>query len=144
MSISRLAPIGAAWLAALLSAGCSISIPTVGVAEEEEIVTGSIAPESRTPLSTFLEPTEEAAAMTAIGAALDPQSSGAAQSWSAHGGRKGVVHPTAAAEPVGDDICRKFEASGVGVAGAFRATGLACRNKRGEWSVREMRSRQKA
>ncbi|MBL8587343.1 MAG: hypothetical protein JNK46_02320 [Methylobacteriaceae bacterium] len=130
-----------------MAAGCSISIPMISGQGDEEIVTGSIAPVTvpESPLGEFLDPVEQTAALAALGAALDPQASGAAVAWGAPGARRrGQVQPVGAATPDGDHICRRFEASGVGVAGAFRATGEACRDKRGEWTVREMRSRQKA
>lgn len=109
--------------------------------------TGSIqpadaSPAAANPLERVLGPVEAAAALTALGAALDPQSAGEPVIWmGADGKRRGVARPTAMARPEGDGICRPFAIEGEGAAGKLAAVGVACRDKRGGWRVREMSER---
>lgn len=121
-------------LAACLGA-CSALTTTVAPQLDDELVTGSIAPADAAPLDAVLDPADQDAAMTALGAALDPQAAGAAVDWVAAQGRRGAVAPQGLAAPVGDDICRRFEMRGAGLAGPFRGEGSACRDKRGDWRV---------
>ncbi|QLP98467.1 MAG: hypothetical protein HZY79_15325 [Rhodoblastus sp.] len=107
--------------------------------EVDATPTGSITPASDNPLDQVLAQSDHAAVLTALGASLDPQSPGLTVTWTAAGGQgRGDVKPTATARVIGDDVCRPFALAGVGVAGKFTASGLACRNKRGDWRVREL------
>lgn len=140
-------------LAAMLTAGCTVGTPfedyssrtaaTTPAAQapqsDDEIVTGSVKPASDNPLDSVLAAGDHAAVLTALGAALDPQSPGAPVTWTAAGGQgRGEARPTAMAKPMGDDICRPFALDGAGISGKFSAKGLACRNKRGDWRVTEL------
>jgi surface antigen len=138
-------------LAAMLTAGCTVGTPfeeyssrtgaptTQAAPSDDEIVTGSIKPASTNPLDSVLAAADHAAVLTALGAALDPQSPGAPVTWTAAGGQgRGEARPTAMAKPLGDDICRPFALDGAGISGKFTAKGLACRNKRGDWRVTEL------
>lgn len=139
----------AALLCAGLMAGCAAGTPfedagapvvkTLNGQEADATPTGSIAPASDNPLDQVLAPGDHAAVLTALGASLDPQSPGAPVTWTAAGGQgRGEVKPTATARMIGDDVCRPFALAGAGLAGKFAASGLACRNKRGDWRVREL------
>ena len=87
----------------------------------------------------MLAPADHAAVLTALGAALDPQGPGAPVTWTAAGGQgRGEAKPTAMAKPLGDDVCRTFALDGAGLSGKFSAEGMACRNKRGDWRVRDL------
>ena len=112
-------------------------LTTTGVAtrDDDELITGSIAPAGAGPLDAALDPADQDAAMTALGAALDPQAAGGPVDWVAQGGRRGTVTPQGLAAPDGDHICRRFEMRGAGLSGPFRGEGAACRDKRGEWRV---------
>lgn len=94
------------------------------------------------PLDAFVAPADQGAVMTALGAALDPQSAGAPVAWAAGGGQqRGEARPTGLARPVDDEICRPFALDGLGVKGRFAAAGVACRDKRGDWRLREIAAR---
>ena len=112
-------------------------LTTTGLAPQadDELITGSIAPAGTAPLDAVLDPADQDAAMTALGAALDPQAAGGPVDWVAQGGRRGAVAPQGLAAPQDDDICRRFEMRGAGLSGPFRGEGRACRDKRGDWRV---------
>jgi hypothetical protein len=150
----------------MLLSGCAVGTP-LEQPDDDAIVTGSIpakaekasgpaapaaaqapaaqaaaakpTPTPEHPLDAFVAPADQGAVMTALGAALDPQSAGQPVSWTASGGQqRGEARPTALARPVDDDICRPFALEGLGVGGRFSAVGVACRDKRGDWRVREI------
>lgn len=131
-----------------LLAGCSVAATTVAVQGDDDLVTGSIGPTQvatpAAPLDAVLDPADQDAAMTALGAALDPQAAGGAVDWVANGGRRGAVTPVGLARPEGDRICRDFDMRGAGLAGLFRAAGVACRDKRGDWRVQKLDAARKA
>jgi surface antigen len=139
---SRAALLGAALLCAISAAGCASLSALTGI--DEDGPTGSIAPTREAPLDAFVAPGDQSAVLTAIGAALDPQGPGQPVDWSSAGKRVGEVKPLALAKPEGDEICRPFAAEGLGPSGRFEAQGVACRNKRGDWRVREMGPRKSA
>lgn len=135
---ARAASFGAALICAAAGAGCSTLGP---IANADGEPTGSISPAAAPPafpLDGFVAPADQGAVLTAIGAALDPQGPGQPVDWTSGGKRGGEVKPLALARPEGDEICRPFAAEGAGVERRFSAKGVACRNKRGDWRVREM------
>lgn len=119
--------------------GAAPAAKTLNGQDVDDAPTGSIAPASDNPLDRVLAPGDHAAVLTALGASLDPQSPGSPVTWTAAGGQgRGEARPTAMARTMGDEICRAFALEGSGLAGKFVASGLACRNKRGDWRVREL------
>lgn len=125
--------------AALLTGGCAVSIPIPGFSsEDDDIKTGSIQPSEpiKTHVASWVDAEDSDFVLTALGEALDPQGAGNAVDWT-NESRKGVVRPTGRAEPAGDVICRGFTAEGAGSFGPYRATGTACRDKRGVWAIRD-------
>lgn len=119
--------------------GPSAAVKPAVAQEVDTTPTGSIARAPETPLDKVLAPGDHAAVLTALGASLDPQSPGSPVTWTAAGGQgRGEARPTAMAQPIGDDVCRAFALDGTGLSGKFNAVGLACRNKRGDWRVREL------
>jgi surface antigen len=136
--------LSAALLCALAAGGCATLSPLSGV--DEDGPTGSITPalDAGTPLDAYVAHADQSAILTALGAALDPQSAGQSVDWTVAGKRAGEVRPIALAKPEGDEICRAFAAEGLGASGRFEAVGVACRNKRGDWRVREMGAKKPA
>ena len=105
----------------------------------DEITTGSIPRAPGSPLDQLLAPADHAAVLTALGAALDPQSAGMAVTWTAAGGQgRGEARPAGMARMEGDEVCRPFTLDGTGLEGKFSAAGTACRNKRGDWRVKAL------
>lgn len=131
---------------ALLSAGCSVTMPvaTWGGAEEEPAAAQATAslPEPKPALSFArdLGVEDRRRAFGAMGLALDPQGNGAPVSWNnPESGMKGEFVPLGAPFLKSDEICRAFIASMQLQTGPDRQQGLACRLSGSEWSIRELK-----
>ncbi len=142
------APLACALLLALVSGGCSISFPILGLsskAEDEVATTSSVLP-ARAParsgalgaLASELGVEDLRRADGAMALALDPQGNGAAVSWdNPQSGIRGAFTPVGGPFLRSDEICRAFIASVQTQAGPSRLHGTACRPSGGEWMVKE-------
>lgn len=99
-------------------------------------VTGSIRPVN--PISGAMDAEDWRRARGAMALALDPQGNGAPVSWdNPKSGAKGAFTPVGPARPVGERICRSFVAEVGGALPARSLQGAACRDRDGEWAIRE-------
>lgn len=149
-SARRIALAGALLLA-LVSAGCSISFPIMGLSSKGEdevaLTTSSVLPSREAvasgPLSALapdLGPEDWRRAEGAMALALDPQGNGAPVSWdNAQSGMKGTFTPVGGPFLKADEICRAFLASMALQSGQVKLQGTACRPSGGEWSVKDAR-----
>ncbi len=149
-SARRIALAGALLLA-LISAGCSISFPIMGLSSKGEdevaLTTSSVLPSreavASSPLSALapdLGPEDWRRAEGAMALALDPQGNGAPVSWdNAQSGMKGSFTPVGGPFLKSDEICRAFFASMALQGGPLKLQGTACRPSGGEWSVKDAR-----
>ena len=144
----RLAAAGAACLG-LISAGCSVSFPILGLsskAEDEVVTTSSVLPARGTSkpgalasLSSELGPEDIRRADGAMAVALDPQGNGAAVSWdNPQSGVKGSFIPVGGPFLRSDEICRAFIASVQTQTKPAKLQGTACRPSGGEWLVKDI------
>ena len=136
-------------LFALVSAGCSISFPIMGLSSKAEdevaMTTASVLParavEGRSPLAGLapdLGPEDWRRAEGAMALALDPQGNGAPVSWdNAQSGMKGVFTPVGGPFLKSDEICRAFLATMSLQTGPVKMQGTACRPSGGEWAVKD-------
>jgi surface antigen len=135
---------------ALMSAGCSVSFPIVGLsakAEDEIVTTSSIAPApapirpvALASLTTELGPEDLRRADGAMTVALDPQGNGAPVSWdNPQSGAKGSFTPVGGPFVKADEICRAFIAHVQTQTKPVRLQGTACRPSGGEWAVKDMK-----
>ena len=142
-------PLLAAAMLALLSAGCSVSFPILGLSSksEEEVATtsailpsrGGDRPAALASLSAELGPEDMRRADGAMGVALDPQGNGAAVSWdNPQSGIKGSFIPVGGPFLRSDEICRAFIASVQTQARPVKLQGTACRPSGGEWAVKDV------
>lgn len=146
---------GASLLGALLIAtavaGCSISIPMMGLSgkgegeDEVAMTTASVLParvsDGSGPLVALapdLGPEDWRRAEGAMALALDPQGNGAPVSWdNAQSGMKGTFTPVGGPFLKADEICRAFLASMSLQRGPVKLQGTACRPSGGEWAVKD-------
>lgn len=142
-------PLAAAVLLGLLSAGCSVSFPILGLSsksEDEVATTSAILPVrggdhagALAGLSSELGPEDMRRADGAMGVALDPQGNGAAVSWdNPQSGIKGSFIPVGGPFLRSDEICRAFIASVQTQSRPVKLQGTACRPSGGEWAVKDM------
>ena len=142
-------PLAAAVLLGLLSAGCSVSFPILGLSSksEDEVATPSTILPVRggdhagalAGLSSELGPEDMRRADGAMGVALDPQGNGAAVSWdNPQSGIKGSFIPVGGPFLRSDEICRAFIASVQTQSRPVKLQGTACRPSGGEWAVKDM------
>ena len=142
-------PLVAAMALALLSAGCSVSFPILGLSSksEDEVATTSAILPSRSgerpvalaSLQTELGPEDMRRADGAMSVALDPQGNGAAVSWdNPQSGIKGSFIPVGGPFLRSDEICRAFIASVQTQTRPVKLQGTACRPSGGEWAVKDM------
>lgn len=142
-------PLAAAMLLGLLSAGCSVSFPILGLSsksEDEVATTSAILPVrggdhagALAGLSSELGPEDMRRADGAMGVALDPQGNGAAVSWdNPQSGIKGSFIPVGGPFLRSDEICRAFIASVQTQSRPVKLQGTACRPSGGEWAVKDM------
>ena len=142
-------PLAAAVLLGLLSAGCSVSFPILGLSsksEDEVATTSAILPVrggdhagALAGLSSELGPEDMRRADGAMGVALDPQGNGAAVSWdNPQSGIKGSFIPVGGPFLRSDEICRAFIASVQTQVRPVKLQGTACRPSGGEWAVKDM------
>lgn len=135
--------------ASLVSAGCSVSFPIIGLsskAEDDVATTSSVLPARGSakagPLASLaadLGPEDMRRADGAMALALDPQGNGAAVSWdNPQSGIKGSFIPVGGPFLRSDEICRAFVASVQTQARPAKLQGMACRPSGGEWAVRDM------
>ncbi|UZF95062.1 RT0821/Lpp0805 family surface protein [Bosea sp. NBC_00550] len=142
-------PLVAAMALALLSAGCSVSFPILGLSSksEDEVATtsailparGGNRPAALASLSSELGPEDMRRADGAMGVALDPQGNGAAVSWdNPQNGIKGSFVPVGGPFLRSDEICRAFIASVQTQTRPVKLQGTACRPSGGEWAVKDV------
>lgn len=142
-------PLVAAMALALLSAGCSVSFPILGLSSksEDEVATtsailparGGNRPAALASLSSELGPEDMRRADGAMGVALDPQGNGAAVSWdNPQNGIKGSFVPVGGPFLRSDEICRAFIASVQTQVRPVKLQGTACRPSGGEWAVKDV------
>jgi surface antigen len=133
----------------LVSAGCSVSFPVMGLAgksEDDVATTSSILPArsaakpgALASLSADLGPEDMRRADGAMALALDPQGNGSAVSWdNPQSGSKGSFIPVGGPFLRSDEICRAFIASVQTQTRPAKLQGTACRPSGGDWSVKEM------
>lgn len=147
--LARGASLAGVLLLGLVSAGCSISFPIMGLSSKAEdevaMTTASVLParavEGRSPLATLapdLGPEDWRRAEGAMALALDPQGNGAPVSWdNAQSGMKGTFTPVGGPFLKSDEICRAFLASMSLQTGPVKLQGTACRPSGGEWAVKD-------
>lgn len=122
--------------------GCATVFPLPAFISRED-VTGSIA-KPVSPLSKRLDVEDWRRASAALGVALDPQGNGAMVTWdNPQSGMKGSFVPVGDAYPREDKICRAF-ISELGAPGSDAVQGTGCREKGGEWLVRDVKPWKKA
>lgn len=147
-------PLAGAVLLGLLSAGCSVSFPILGLSSksEDEVAATSVMTTSAilpvrggdrsgalAHLSSELGPEDMRRADGAMGVALDPQGNGAAVSWdNPQSGMKGAFIPVGGPFLRSDEICRAFIASVQTQTRPVKLQGTACRPSGGEWAVKDM------
>lgn len=123
----------------LLSLGaCSVSFQGPSLLSADD-VTGSI--DKPVALSRGLDDEDTRRAFAAMGAALDPSSSGTAVAWdNPQSGAHGSFTPVAASYPRAKLTCRTFLADlSVGSAETKRLQGTACRLDEGKWFIRDVK-----
>lgn len=133
----------------LLSAGCSVSFPILGLSSksEDEVATTSAILPARGPdkntglgsLASELGPEDLRRADGAMAVALDPQGNGAAVSWdNPQTSIKGSFVPVGGPFLRSDEICRAFIASVQTQTRPLKLQGTACRPSGGDWAVKDM------
>jgi surface antigen len=107
-------------------------------------VTGSLRP-PESPLSRALDEEDWRRAESALSVALDPQGNGAVVTWdNPQSGMKGSFIPVGNAFPADEKVCRAFAADLGGNAPAEHLQGVGCRDKSGEWTIRDVKSIKRA
>lgn len=136
-------------LFALMSAGCSVSFPILGLSSkaEDDVATtssvlparGSSKPGALASLASELGPEDLRRADGAMAVALDPQGNGAAVSWdNPLTGVKGSFIPVGGPFLRTDEICRAFIANVQTQTKPAKLQGTACRPSGGEWAVKDV------
>lgn len=118
--------------------GCSVSFQGPALLSSDD-VTGSI--DKPLALSRGLDEEDTRRASAAMGAALDPASSGTAVAWdNPQSGSHGSFTPVAASYPRAKLTCRAFLADlTVATSEAKQLQGTACRLDEGKWFVRDVK-----
>jgi surface antigen len=121
--------------------GCSVSMPMSPFGKGSDDITGSIGGMSKSnPLSRALDNEDWRRAKAALSTALDPQGNGETVNWdNPQTGAKGSFVAVAQAYPSDDGVCRAFIANISAKEASESLRGTACRDKLGEWSLRNVR-----
>lgn len=142
---ARMASLPALLVSAALAGGCSITLPFMGKAldDEPEVVSTAALPTTKSALSFSADLGSEdlRRAHAALGVALDPQGNGAAVAWSnPESGAKGQFTPVGSPFLKNDEICRSFIASTELQSGQIWQQGTACRLSGSDWLLKELQA----
>ncbi len=124
-------------LLSLLATACSVTTPIASLVPDEQMTTGSI-PKSQTSVVDKLGVEDWRRAKSALGVALDPQSTGTPVKWDNPETKLSGSFVAAGNFVVQNDlVCRPFQATLLIKGSETRPSGLACRQGPNDWVIEE-------